>query len=109
MPVSANISAASEVTSPFAQPASDNRLEHVARALEANGFATQIVASGDEARRAALDLIPPGAEVHTGASITLETVGLQAELESGRYDSVRPKYFKLDRQTQMLAIRKLVS
>jgi hypothetical protein len=41
-----SLSAASEVTSPFDEPASDNRLAHVARALEANCFATQIVDTG---------------------------------------------------------------
>jgi hypothetical protein len=47
--------------------------------------------------------------VHTGASATLETLGLPQEFESGRYDSMRPKYFKLDRGSQMPELRKLVS
>src|ERR1700704_1321383 len=63
----------------------------------------------EEARLAVLELIPLGSEVHTGASATLETVGLPQEFASGRYDSVRPKYLKLDRQTQMPELRKLVS
>jgi hypothetical protein len=45
----------------------------------------------------------------TGASVTLEALGLQQEFESGRYDSVRPKYLKLDRGTQMSELRKLLS
>jgi hypothetical protein len=34
---------------------------------------------------------------------------LAQEFESGRYDSIRPKYLKLDRQTQMHELRKLLS
>src|SRR5881394_203379 len=87
--------------SPFAEPATAARLEAVARALEANGFVSQLVATAEEAKQAVLDLIPFGSEVHTGSSITLDSLGLHQEFESGRYDPVRPKYLKLDRRTQM--------
>jgi len=107
--VAVHVPAVSEDSSPFAQPPSEDRLVGVARALEGNGFATQIVNTGKEAKRAVLDLIPPAAEVHTSASTTLEMIGLHGELESGRYDSVRPKYLKLDRETQMHEIRKVMS
>src|SRR5262245_28327171 len=95
--------------SPFAQPATTARLEAVARALQANGFATQLAVTAEEAKQAVLDLIPLGSEVHTGASVTLEALGVRQEFESGRYDSVRPKYLKLDRGTQMPELRKLLS
>jgi hypothetical protein len=98
-----------EVRAYFAEPATTARLEAVARALEANGFVTQLVATADEAKQAVLDLIPLGSEVHTGSSATLETLGLPQEFESGRYDSMRPKYFKLDHRTQMPELRKIVS
>jgi LUD domain len=97
------------VASPFTEPASPARLHAVARALEANGFITRVVETAEDAKRAVLELIPLGAEVHTGASATLETLGLHAEFESGRYDPVRPKYLKLDRRTQMPELRQLVS
>lgn len=97
------------VQSYFAEPVTATRLEAVARALEANGFATQLVDTADEAKHAVLDLVPLGAEVHSGASVTLEALGLLEEFESGRYDSMRPKYLKLDRQTQMHELRKLLS
>ena len=95
--------------SPFAEPATAARLEAVAHALEANGFVTQLVATAEDAKQAVLDLIPLGSEVHTGASVTLETLGLHQEFESGRYDPVRPKYLKLDRRTQMPELRKILS
>lgn len=57
-----------------------------------------------------LELIPKGAEVHSGKSKTLQDAGLFQELfESGRYDSVRARYMKMDRQTQGREIRKLAA
>lgn len=97
------------IHSPFAAPATVARLEAVARALEANGFVTELAATAEDAKRAVLDLIPLGSEVHSGASTTLEALGLQLEFDSGRYDPVRPKYLKLDRSTQMPELRKLIS
>jgi len=63
-----------------------------------------------QAREAALALIPDGAEVHSGKSKTLEDVGLYHDIvESGRYDAVRPRLARMDRQTQGREMRKLVS
>jgi hypothetical protein len=94
---------------PPARP-TDERIEQVARALRANNIEAVVVATGAEARRLALDLIPDGAEVHTAKSKTLEDIGLFAELhESGRYDALRPRYLKMDRATQGREIRKLTA
>ena len=85
-------------------------LERVAAVLRSHRIEVVIVATGADARRAVLDMIPPGAEIHSGKSKTLEDVGLYAEIvESGRYDALRPKMFKMDRQTQGREIRKLVA
>ncbi|MHB8397419.1 MAG: LUD domain-containing protein [Candidatus Limnocylindrales bacterium] len=85
-------------------------LERVAAVLRSHRIEVVIVATGADARRAVLDMIPPGAEVHSGKSKTLEDVGLYAEIvESGRYDALRPKMFRMDRQTQGREIRKLVA
>ena len=55
-----------------------------------------------------LSLIPEGAEVGEGASITLDQIGVTEALEkSGRYDAVRPRTRSMDRATQMREIRKL--
>ena len=85
-------------------------LEVVAAALGAHNIETIVVSTGSEAREAVLDLIPEGAEVHSGKSKTLEDVGLYRELvESGRYDAIRPRLMALDRQTQAREMRKLVA
>jgi len=92
----------------FAQPATAEEIERTAQALEANGVHAIVVATGEEAKRALLELIPEGAQVSSGASTTLDTIGVTQELqESGRYDAVRPRIFKMDRKTQGDEIRRL--
>jgi hypothetical protein len=44
--------------------------------------------------------------VHSGKSKTPQDVGL---FEFGRYDSIRGRYLKMDRQTQGREIRKLTA
>ncbi|MGA3029646.1 MAG: LUD domain-containing protein [Candidatus Limnocylindrales bacterium] len=88
----------------------DDRIERVAAALRSHNIDTIVVDSADEARKVVLEMIPVGAEVHSGKSKTLEDVGLFAELiDSGRYDALRPRYFAMDRKTQAREIRKLIA
>lgn len=92
----------------FTSAAPDQLIEQVAAALRTNNIDAIIVDTGDEARRQVLELIPEGAEVHSGKSKTLEDIGLIAELnESGRFDAVRPRLMKMDRKTQGVEMRKL--
>ena len=92
----------------FANLASDEQIERTVKALEANGIHAVVAENGEEARRIFFDLIPEGAEVFLGASVTLETLGIKDEIDkSGRYDSLRPKMFAMDRATQGREIRKL--
>ena len=84
--------------------------KRVAAALRSHRIDVIVVETGDQARQAVLELIPEGAEVHSGKSKTLEDVGLYQELvESGRYEALRPRIFAMDRQTQGREIRKLVA
>ncbi len=53
----------------FTEPASAGRLERVAAALRANGFAAEILDDAAAARARIKDLIPEGAGVLTGASL----------------------------------------
>ncbi|MCX7703816.1 MAG: lactate utilization protein [Planctomycetota bacterium] len=61
------------------------KLEKVAEALRKNNFDVHIVASGDEARKLALSLIPEGASVGLGGSVTVQQVGLLDALRNGKY------------------------
>lgn len=93
---------------PFAQPASDERIERTAQALERNGIRALIAENSDEALQMFLELVPAGAQVHQGSSVTLETTGITRAIEtSGRFDAVRPQIRKLDRATQSVDIRHL--
>ncbi|MGD0247586.1 MAG: LUD domain-containing protein [Candidatus Limnocylindrales bacterium] len=92
----------------FARPADLTAIERAADALHAHGFDARVVPDGVAARELVLSLIPEGAEVGEGASLTLDGVGVTEIIEkSGRYDAVRPRARSMDRGTQMREIRKL--
>lgn len=104
------MSALPEALADDRQPASGRAIEKVAAALRANNIDVRVVQTGDDARRLVLQLVPEGAEVHSGRSKTLEDLGLFQELfESGRYDSLRARSSTMDRKTQAREIRKLTS
>ena len=93
----------------FAIPANDEQIERTAKALETKNIKTLIAENAGEARRMFFELVPEGAEVFLGASVTLETLGIKDEIDtSGLYDALRPKMFAMDRATQGREIRKLV-
>ena len=86
------------------------RVARTAKALEANGISVLRASDAAEAKRMVLELIPEGAEVHHGASETLDATGITDEIEkSGRYQPVRPRIFSMDRKTQADEIRRLAA
>jgi hypothetical protein len=94
----------------FVAPASEQTLQAVATALGERNLKPVVVDTGADARRAVLEMIPDGAEVHSGKSKTLEDIGLFHEFQdSGRYDFVRTRMFAMDRATQGREIRKLIA
>ena len=101
---------ARDTETPMDDRASADRVERVAEALRSHNIEAIVVDTGDAAREVVLAMIPEGAEVHSGKSKTLEDTGLFSELvESGRYDAIRPRLVKMDRQTQGREMRKLVA
>ncbi|MDP1713740.1 MAG: LUD domain-containing protein [Anaerolineales bacterium] len=92
----------------FARLANDETVERTSKALEANGIQVLIAENGAEAKRLFFELVPDGAEVFLGASVTLEKLGIKDEIDqSGRFDALRPKMFAMNRETQGREIRKL--
>lgn len=92
----------------FAKLASDTQIARAAKALEANGIQVRIAADGEEAKRLFFEMVPDGSEIFLGASVTLEKLGIRDEVDkSGRFDSLRPKLFAMNRETQGREIRKL--
>jgi L-lactate utilization protein LutC len=103
-----NINTALVPNRDFEKLASDEQIERTAKALEANNIHTLIAENGEEAKRLFFELVPEGAEVFLGASVTLETLGIKEEIDkSGRFDALRPRMFAMDRATQGREIRKL--
>src|SRR5690242_17560855 len=83
-------------------------IESTMKALNENCINPRLAATGADAREMVLDLIPAGAEVFTMTSVTLDDIGLSAEInESGRYESVRKALFAMDPKVQGRTQRKL--
>jgi len=94
----------------FATLADRERVARTAAALESNGMTVFRASDAADAKRIVLGLIPEGAEVHHGASQTLEVTGITAELEqSGRYEPLRPLIWSMNRATQADEIRRLAA
>ncbi|HEY8807370.1 MAG TPA: LUD domain-containing protein [Candidatus Limnocylindria bacterium] len=92
----------------FTTPASEEHIERAAAALRANNIEAVVVDTAADAKREALARIPDGAEVHSGASKTLQETGIVAELEtSPRIDWLRKRTMAMDRATQGREIRRL--
>ncbi|MGA2640843.1 MAG: LUD domain-containing protein [Spirochaetia bacterium] len=94
----------------FAEPASPEVLDQVAVRLNEHNMEAIVVVDASRAREVVLDRIPAGAEVHAGKSKTLLDIGVTSELAAeGKYNYLRNVYLKMDRQTQMREIRKLIA
>ncbi|MFI8768003.1 nuclear transport factor 2 family protein [Streptomyces sp. NPDC053792] len=106
----ADVTATPVPAASFADPASAERLERVAAALRANGFAAEILDDAAAARARVKDLLPEGAGVLTGASETLRLSGIDEDINAGgQYDAIRPRVLGIDRATGADEIRKLVA
>ena len=89
---------------------SDEQIERAAAALKANNIEAVVVDTGEDAKREVLARIPDGAEVHSGASKSLETIGVLAALESSpKITWLRTQLLTMDRATQGREIRKLAA
>jgi hypothetical protein len=92
----------------FGRVADDARVRRATAALEANGISVLRAADATEAKRLVLDLIPDGAQVHHGASQSLEATGIIEEIgKSERFEHMRPRIWSMDRKTQGDEIRRL--
>lgn len=88
--------------------ATDGSIAKAQESLIANGFEVEVVENGQEAKEKVLSILPKGAEVMTMSSVTLDTIGLTAEInESGDFDSVKKKLSLMDRATQGREMQKL--
>lgn len=94
----------------FASHASEETIQRVAQRMQERNIKVVVVDDGNQAREVVLERLPEGAEVHSGRSKTLQDAGIfDAIHDVSRYDALRPRIFKMDRQTQAREIRKLIS
>lgn len=99
-----------DIVGRFGTLADDTRVRRAAAALEANGISVLRAANAAEAKEIVLGLIAERSEVHHGASLSLDVAGIADEIDkSGRYESLRPRIFSMDRQTRADEIRRLSS
>jgi hypothetical protein len=99
-----------EIVRRFGTLADDTRVRLATAALEANGITVLRAADAAEAKEVVLGLISDGSEVHHGASMSLDVAGITDEIDkSGRYESLRPRIFSMDRETRAAEIRRLSS
>src|SRR5579864_2236160 len=99
-----------QVREDFASPAAEETIQRVAERMRERNIEVVVVDDGDQARKVMLERLPEGAEVHSGKSKTLQDAGIfDAIHDASRYDALRPRIFKMDRQTQAREIRKLIS
>ncbi len=99
-----------EVREGFADRTSEEIIQRVAERMRERNIEAVVVDDGDEARKVVLEQLPEGAEVHSGKSKTLQDAGIfDAIHDPSRYDALRPRVFKMDRQTQAREIRKLIA
>lgn len=96
----------------YAQPASAEAIERTRAALEGHGISALVVDTPEQAKAKLFELIPEGASVGSGASVTLDEIGATSALhEPGRYDRVRVLARLMDRDhvAQGDVIRKLLA
>jgi hypothetical protein len=85
----------------WAKPADSDTIERTAESLRGKGYEVFVADDAETAKQIILGLVPEGAEVSQGSSVTLEEIGVTAEIEgSGRYDAIRPKTRALDYKTE---------
>jgi len=93
----------------YTAPASEETIQRVLEKIRERNIEATAVDDGDEARKLVLELVPKGAEVHSGKSKTLQDTGIfDAIYNSGEYDGLRNRYMTMDRKTQGREIRKLI-
>src|SRR5512141_3333691 len=92
----------------FTVLADDEQIERTIQAVKTHNIETLVAENAEQAKRMFFELVPEGAEVFLGASVTLETLGIKDEIDkSGHFNALRPKMFAMDRATQGREIRKM--
>jgi len=96
------------VAAEFTELAAGEQIATAAAALERNGIQPLLAATGADARALVGSLLPAGAEVYNNTSQTLEATGVADDIErSGRYQPLRLRLYRMDREMQHREMRTL--
>lgn len=83
-------------------------IDKTIQSLKANGIDAKLVETGEDAKKEVFSLIPEGSEVMNMSSVTIDSLGIAKEInESGKYDSVKNKLNKMDRETERSEMQKI--
>ena len=94
----------------FAGLASGEQIATAAAALERNGIRSLLAATGADARGLVGSLLVDGAEVYNNTSQTLQATGVADDIErSGRYQPLRLRLYRMDREMQRREMRALAA
>ena len=92
----------------FLTLANEETIVKTVEALIANGIEAYVFNSRDELKKKLFEMIPENAEIMTMTSVSLDTLGIPAEInDSGRFNSIRKKLGRMDKKTQGSEMRKL--
>jgi hypothetical protein len=98
------------VSSEFAELASDEQIATAAEALERSGIRSLRAATAADAKGLVDSLLVDGAEVYNNTSQTLEATGIADNIErSGRYQPLRLRLYRMDREMQRREMRALAA
>jgi hypothetical protein len=98
------------VSSEFAELASDEQIATAAEALERSGIRSLRAATAADAKGLVDSLLVDGAEVYNNTSQTLEATGIADNIErSGRYQPLRLRLYRMDREMQRREMRTLAA
>src|SRR5258708_782851 len=90
--------------------AKKKQIDETVKNLTANGMTAIVVNNEDEAKAKVLELIPENSEVMTMSSETLRLSGITDAInESSKFESVKVKLSKMNRETDSLQMQKLGS
>ncbi|MGB8252833.1 MAG: LUD domain-containing protein [Anaerolineaceae bacterium] len=88
--------------------ASEAQIKRTVKALETNNIQVLVAENGTDAKKMVLEIIPLTADVFTATSATLQTLGINEELDkSGRFNSLRARLSKMDPKTQNREMQKM--
>lgn len=85
-------------------------VEKTIKALEANNMIAVFAKDRSDAVSKVLEMIDAGSSVMTMTSVTLDELGIAKEInESGKFNSVREKFSKMDPKTQGTEMRAMAA